>query len=87
LNRFYRFHADGTHNLIAQSVIYPPIFLNVKVIRLAGKAPAQDADPSQGWYDDRIEVFIDAENDKTTSTDDKRFGWISHYANMYIKAK
>ncbi|TSA52609.1 MAG: hypothetical protein D4R45_06790, partial [Planctomycetaceae bacterium] len=44
MNRFYSFHADGTHNLIANSVICPAIFLNVKVIRLAGKAPAQDSD-------------------------------------------
>jgi len=34
LNCFYSFHADGTHHLIAQSVIYPAIFLNVKVDKL-----------------------------------------------------
>jgi len=47
----------------------------------------QDSDPSQGWHDDRIEVVIDAEINKTTSTDDKRVGWISRYANMCIKVK
>ncbi|HUT47395.1 MAG TPA: sugar-binding protein [Sedimentisphaerales bacterium] len=50
-------------------------------------ALVQDSDPTQGWNDDRIEIFIDGENNKTTSTDDKRFGWISRYANMCIKAK
>lgn len=59
----------------------------VAVLSLAGKVPAQDSDPSQGWHDDRIEVVIDAEINKTTSTDDKRVGWISRYANMCIKAK
>jgi len=46
------------------------------------EALVQDSDPSQGWHDDRVEVFIDAENHKTTSNDDKRFGWISSYSNM-----
>jgi hypothetical protein len=28
----------------------------------------QDSDPGQGWHDDRIEVFLDAENDGTSET-------------------
>ena len=33
----------------------------------------QDSDPAQGWLDDRIEIFIDAKNDKTTTTNDDDF--------------
>jgi hypothetical protein len=29
----------------------------------------QDSDPSQGWLDDRIEIFIDGDNDKTAAHD------------------
>ena len=36
-------------------------------------ALVQDSDPTQGWLDDRIEVFIDGENNKGTSTDESSF--------------
>ncbi|MBN2317089.1 MAG: hypothetical protein JXM79_24390 [Sedimentisphaerales bacterium] len=33
----------------------------------------QDSSDSQGWLDDRVEIFIDGENDKATSTDENDY--------------
>ena len=37
------------------------------------EALVQDSDASQGWLDDRVEVFVDGKNNKETSTDENDF--------------
>ncbi len=43
------------------------------LVNVIDEALVQDSDPSQGWLDDRVEIFIDGDNAKGTSTDDNDY--------------
>ena len=43
------------------------------LVNVNDEALIQDSDPSQGWLDDRVEIFIDGDNAKGDSTDNNDY--------------
>jgi len=43
------------------------------LVNVIDEALVQDSDPSQGWLDDRVEIFIDGDNAKGASTDNNDY--------------
>ena len=39
------------------------------LVDVSDETLVQDSDPTQGWHDDRIEIFVDGDNSKSTSAD------------------
>ncbi len=51
-------------------VLYDTTYLYV-LVDVNDEALVQDSDPTQGWLDDRIEIFIDGDNSKDAAPDGK----------------
>jgi len=48
--------------------LWEPEYLYL-LVQVNDEALVQDSDPSQGWLDDRIEIFLDGDNSKDAATD------------------
>ena len=43
------------------------------LVNVIDEALVQDSDPSQGWLDDRVEIYVDGDNAKGATTDDNDY--------------
>jgi len=43
------------------------------LVNVIDEALVQDSDPTQGWLDDRVEIYVDGDNAKGTSTDNNDY--------------
>jgi hypothetical protein len=65
------------------------------LVNVSDEALIQDSDPSQGWLDDRVEIFIDGDNSKDDAPDGKNdyqynfrwnFGQVETPVEWYFRA-